>query len=68
MKKVHELTLIRKLGLGDNFPRIFLCAQKYLLGIGLIEPSTVIDMVAIIFLAGHKRLQGKSSKLMLVQE
>ena len=38
------------------------------LGIGLIEPNTVIDMLGIKICIGNKRLQGKVSKLMLSQE
>ena len=60
--------MIRKLGLGDNFPRKLLCVQKSYLGIGLIEPNTEIDMLAIKLCIGNKILQGKVYKLIAVQE
>ena len=47
LKKTHELPMIRKLGLGNNFPRKLLCAQKSCLGIVLIETNTVIGALAI---------------------
>ena len=54
--------MIRKLGLGKNFPRKLLHAQKYVLGAGLIEPNTAIDMLAMKPHVGSKRFQGRVSK------
>ena len=48
--------MIRKVGLGDKFPRKLLCVQKSSLGIGLIEPNTVIDMLDIRLCVENKRL------------
>ena len=47
LKKTYELPIIRKMGLGDKFPRKFLHVKKSVLGVGLIEPKTVIYYLAI---------------------
>ena len=39
LKKIYELPIMRKMGLGDNFPRKLLCVKKSALGVGLIEPE-----------------------------
>ena len=51
--------MIRKLGLRDKFPRKLLCVQKTSLGVGLIAPNTVIDMLATKLWIGNNRLQGE---------
>ena len=53
--------MIRKLGLGDNFRRKLLGVHKSYLGIGLIDPNTVIVKLAIKLGADSKRLQGKAN-------
>ena len=68
LKKTHVLPMIRKLGLGDNFPRKLLNAQKSCLGIGLIESNTTIDVLAIKTCVVNERLQGKISKPITAQE
>ena len=65
---MHELTMIRKLGLGDNFPRKLLCVQKKSLGVGLIVPYAVIDMIAMRLWVGNKRLQGELNNIVDVHE
>ena len=53
-----ELPTIRKMRLGDKFSRKLLCAKKSFLGVGLIEPETVIDYLAIKVCVGNKRSKG----------
>ena len=47
LKKRHELLITRKMGIGDAFPRKFLCVKKSALGVGLIETKTFIEYLAI---------------------
>ena len=68
MKKTCELPMIRKLGLGDNFRRKLLGVHKSYLGIGLIDPNTVIVKLAIKLGADSKRLQGKANVTIWAQE
>ena len=43
---MRELPMIRKLGLGDKFPRKLLHVKKTELGLGLVEPSIVMEIAA----------------------
>ena len=63
-----ELPLIRKLGLGDNFPRKLLFVQKCCIGIRLIGPNAVICILVVKSHVGNKILQGKVSEIMSLQE
>ena len=56
---MYEMPMIRKLGLGDKFPRKLSNVQKTSLGVGLIAPNTVIDTLATKLWVGNKRLQGE---------
>ena len=60
--------MIRKLGIGDYLPSKLLHVQKPRLGIGLIEPNTVIDTLEIRLCVGNKRLEGDVSKIVEVHE
>ena len=47
LKAMCELPMIRKIGLGDKFPRKLSCVKKTSLGGGLITPQTTIDTLAM---------------------
>ena len=68
LKAMHELPMIRKLGLGDKFPRKLLCVKKTSLGVGLITPQTAIDTLALKLWIGNKILQGEVSNVMQAHE
>ena len=68
LKKTHELPMLRKLGLGKYFPRKLLHMKNPALGVGLIEPSEVIDLLAIKFYAGNKRMKCTFDKVIGVHE
>ena len=65
---MNELPMIRKLGLGYKFPRKLLHVQETSLGVGLIAPNTVIDTLATKLWVGNKRLNGKLSNVIKVNE
>ena len=65
---MHEMPMIRKLGLGDKFPRKLLHFQKKSLGVGLIAPTAVIDMLATILWVANNRLKGDLSNTANVHE
>ena len=60
--------MIRKLHLGDTFPRKLLCFQKTSLEVRLNKLNSLIDMLATILWVGNKRLQGVLSKIKEVHE
>ena len=68
LKKTHELPMLRKLGLGNDFPRRLLRVQKSSLGVVLIDFNAAIDMLAIKMFVGNKRSQVSVSKVMVAQE
>ena len=54
--------------LGDNFPRKLLHVKKSALGVGLIEPATVIDYLAIKLYVGNKRAKGELTSVINIHE
>ena len=54
--------MIRKLRLGNTFPRKLLHVQKTRLGVGLIEPNAVIVMREMIFHVCKNTVKGDLSK------
>ena len=49
--------------LGDKFPRKLLHVKKSVLGIGLIEPETVMDWLAIKLHVENKRSKGDLTRV-----
>ena len=60
--------LLRKLGLSKNFPRHLLHSRKTVLGIGLLGPRTIVDVLALKLFFGHKRMNDKVTKLIQTNE
>ena len=60
--------MIKKLRLGNNFPRKLPHVHKFFLGIGLIDPNAVVGAPSIKPRAASKRSQGKSRTIMPAQE
>ena len=58
LKKTYEFQMIRKLVLGDKFPRKLLCVRKLALGKGIIDPNKDIDMLALKLHVGNKKMKG----------
>ena len=47
--------MIRKLVLGDKFPRKLSCVRKLAFGTGIIDPTTAIDVLALKLHVGNKK-------------
>ena len=62
------MPMIRKLSLGDKFPRKLLCVQKTSLEVGLIAPNTKIDTLRTKLWVGNKRLQGELGNVIKAHE
>ena len=67
-KQIYKLVLLRKLGLSENFPRSELHSRKTTLGIGLLAPRTIVDVLALKLYFGHKRMNDKVTKLIQINE
>ena len=59
LKNIYELPLIRKMKLGDKFPGKLLHIRKSALRIGLVEPNTAMDSLALNLFLGNKRSEGE---------
>ena len=56
------------MGLGDNFREFFCMLTKSALGVGLSEPQTEIDYLAIKLHAGSKISKGELTSVMNMHE
>ena len=68
LKKIYEPVILRKLGLSENFPRSVLYSRKTALGIGLLAPATIIDVLALKLYFGHKRANDRIGKAIQINE
>ena len=56
------------MGLSKKFPRKILYAKKAALRIGLIKPSTTVQIQAIKLYIGNKRAENDISKILIAHE
>ena len=68
LKNIFELPIIRKMKLGDNFPRKLLHMKKSASGVGLIEPKTVIDSLSLKLCVGNKISKGELKRVTSMHE
>ena len=63
LNKLYKQPIIDKLRLGMKFPRRALYIYKKVLGVGLMEPNTIIAALALKLYFGHTRLQSETNLL-----
>ena len=68
LKKIYEEPLLVKLGLSRNFLRRVLYSRKSALGIGIMEPSTIINILKAKLYLGNKRMEGVANEVIKLQE
>ena len=68
LKKIYEEPLLIKLGLSRNFPRRVLYSRKSALGIGIMKPSTIINILNAKLYLGNKRMEGVANEAIKLQE
>jgi hypothetical protein len=68
LKRIYEEPILNKLGFSKKFPRDVLYARKSALGIGLMEPNTIIAMLKLKLYIGSKRGRGNSWESVKTQE
>jgi len=61
LKTIYEQPLLHKIGFSWKFPRNVLYSRKTALDIGLIEPSTIIDILKLKLYIGNVRKGGNTS-------
>ena len=57
LMKIYKLIILKKLGFSIKFPCNVLYTRKSALGIGIIKPSTAIEILAPKQYIGHKRMK-----------
>ena len=63
LEKICEIPIIKKLGLSEKFPIKILHAENENLGLGLMQPNTIISILATKLYIVNMRLQGKLDKI-----
>ena len=65
---MYEEPLLSKFGLSKNFLRQVLYSRKSALGIGIMTPSTIIDMLKAKLYIGNIRKEGVAKEAIDLQE
>ena len=68
LKRIYEELLLIKLGLSRNFPRDVLYSRKSALGVRIMMPSTIINMLKAKLYIGNKRKGGIVKEAIELQE
>jgi len=68
LKRVYEPILLKKMRLSEKFPRSVLYSRKTAMGIGLLAPRTIVDILALKLYVGHQRMNSKVAKIIQINE
>ena len=68
LKQIYEPVILQKLGLSENFLRAVLYSRKTALGVGLLAPRTIIDMLAMKLYLEYQRAKDRTSLLIQIIE
>ena len=60
--------ILRKLNLSERFPRKVLYMRNSALGVGLMAPRTIVDVLALKLYVGHQRARSKVAKIIQINE
>ena len=59
--EISETVLLKKLGLGEKFPKDLLCTRKSALGVRLMKPPTILASLALKLCVGHMRIEDSAA-------
>ena len=68
LMKIYEPVILKKLGLGEKFPRLCLYSKRSSLGIGLMKPKIILAILALKLYIGHKRIRSNISRKISINE
>ena len=68
LRSIYESVLLHKMGLSKKFPRKVLYARKSALGVGLMAPRTIMNVLALKLYVGHMRGELRVSKMIKINE
>ena len=67
-EKTHVTTIVKKLILGSNFPKVALLSTKNTVGIGLIKPKTAVATLSCKLYIGTIREKTKIGTIIRAQK
>ena len=68
LRRIYEEPLLLKLGLSRKFPRDVLYSRKSALGVGIMKPSTIIDILKAKLYLGNVRRKDVTYAAIKLQE
>ena len=68
LKNIYETVILNKMGLSQKFLLKALYARKLALGVGLMSPSTILNILALKLYVSHKRGETEVSKMIRINE
>ena len=68
LKRIYEPILLRKMKLSEKFPRNVLYSRKTALGVGLLAPRTIVDILSLKLYIGHQRMKSKVSEIFQINK
>ena len=68
LKQIYGPVLLMKMNLSEKFSRSVLYSRKIVLGIGLMAPKTIIDVLLLKLYLGNQRLNQKVVKIIQINE
>ena len=68
LRRIYKEPLLLKLGLSRKFPRDVLYSRKSALGVGIMKPSTIIDILKAKLYLGNARRKGVTYEAIKLQE
>ena len=63
LKRIYETPLLIKLGLGQKFPHKVLYSRKSALGVRIMIPKTIINILKAKLYIGNVRKRGETNKV-----
>ena len=66
--EISERAILKKLGLSEKFPRAVLHSRKTALGVGLMKPTTIVNILTLKLCVGHKRFNDRIAKIIGLNE
>lgn len=68
LKKIHETPILKKLGLSTKLPCEVMYMSKTALGLGLIEPNTVLSILTLKQYFRHVRMNSDTANITKANE
>ena len=66
--KTCKPVILKKIGLGEKFPRKCSCSRRTALGVGLMNSNTTLAILALKSCLGHEHLNTKVGRMIKMNE